>query len=71
MSKSRPINAYIIDDNQDYIDSLVISARKKRVILRSSNNLETGIDYIRNNKSIEFVILDGKCFVDEDSKKVA
>lgn len=69
MSRNRPINAYIIDDNQDYIDSLVISARKKGIILRSSNNLETGMDSILNNKSIEFVILDGKCFVDEDKQK--
>ena len=68
MSNNRPIKAFIIDDKQDYIDSLVISARKKRIILKSSRNLETGIDIIKNNKSIEFVILDGKCFVDEDKE---
>ena len=65
---SRPINAFIIDDKQDYIDSLKISARAKRIILKSSTNLETGIEEIKSDKSIDFVILDGKCFVDEDQE---
>jgi hypothetical protein len=69
MSKNqRPIKAFIIDDKQDYIESLRISARSKRIILESSTNLETGIDLIRKNKQIEFVILDGKCFVDQDQE---
>lgn len=69
MSKNqRPIKAFIIDDKQDYIESLRISARSKRIILESSTNLETGIEIIRNNKQIEFVILDGKCFVDQDQE---
>ena len=66
--KNRPINAFIIDDIQDYVDSLQISARAKRIILKSSTNLETGIEEIKNDKSIDFVILDGKCFVDEDQE---
>ncbi|AEA43688.1 hypothetical protein [Fluviicola taffensis] len=69
MSKNqRPINAFIIDDKQDYIESLRIAARSKRIILDSSTNLETGIDVIKNNKQIDFVILDGKCFVDQDQE---
>lgn len=66
--KNRPINAFIIDDKQDYIDSLKISARAKRILLKSNTNLETGIEEIKNDKSIDFVILDGKCFVDEDQE---
>jgi len=69
MGKKKPIKAFIIDDNKDYISSLIISARKKSIIIKSSRNLEDGIDYVKNNKSIEFVILDGKCFVDGDREE--
>jgi hypothetical protein len=69
MSKSnRAINAFIIDDQKDYIESLKITARSKRILLESSTNLETGMEMIRTNKNIDFVILDGKCFVDEDQE---
>jgi hypothetical protein len=69
MSKiNRAINAFIIDDQKDYIESIKISARSERILLESSTNLETGIELIRSNKNIDFVILDGKCFLDEDQE---
>src|SRR5690554_668975 len=68
-NQERPIHAFIIENEQDYIDSLKVSARKAGIILKSSTNLETGIDIIKRDKLIEFVILDGKCFVDEDMEK--
>jgi hypothetical protein len=64
--KIKPINALIIDDEQQYIDALKVSANKKRIILDHANNLEDGIVKLRTKKNIEFVILDGKCFVDAD-----
>lgn len=69
MSKTnRAISAFIIDNEKDYIESIKISARSKRILLESSTNLETGIEAIRKNKNIDFVILDGKCFTDEDQE---
>lgn len=69
MSKTnRAINAFIIDDQEDYIEAIKVSARSKRIILDSSRNLETGIEAIRRNKNIDFVILDGKCFLHEDQE---
>jgi hypothetical protein len=68
MSLKRPINALIIDDKQEYMDSLKGTAQAKRIILETKTNLIDGIDYLKNNKSIEFVILDGKCFVDKENE---
>jgi hypothetical protein len=67
--KEKPIKALIIDDKQDYCDSLAGEARSERILLISANNLEDGLEILRNDKSIEFVILDGKCFKDADQEK--
>lgn len=66
--KERPINAFIIDDKQDYIDSLKTAARAKRILLKSSTNLEMGMEAIEKDKGIDFVILDGRCFIDQDQE---
>ncbi|WP_306642372.1 hypothetical protein [Sanyastnella coralliicola] len=64
--KERPIYALIIDDKQDYCDALAGSARAERILLKSATNLEDGIEVLKNDKKIDFVILDGKCFVNAD-----
>ena len=64
--KERPISVLIIDDKPDYCDALAGSARTMRIQLQSTSNLEDGIQKLRADKKIEFVILDGRCFVDAD-----
>lgn len=64
----RPISALIIDDKPDYCDALAGSARAEQILLQSATNLEDGIQLLKDNKKIEFVILDGKCFVDGDQE---
>jgi hypothetical protein len=36
--------------------------------MKSATNLEDGIEILANDKRIEFVVLDGKCFVDSDQE---
>jgi hypothetical protein len=66
--KNLPIRALIIDDNKGYNDSLKLAAREEKIIIESTENLEDGIEKLRNNKHLQFVILDGKCFVDADAQ---
>lgn len=64
----RPIKALIIDDEQAYSTSLAGSAKLKQIIIESKTNLEDGIEFIAQNRGIDFVILDGKCFVNQDQE---
>jgi len=66
--KEQPINVLIIDDKQDYCDALAGSARAERILIKSATNLEDGIEILKNNRKIEFVILDGKCFANADKE---
>ena len=66
--KNLPIRALIIDDNKGYNDSLKLAARGEKIIIESAENLEDGMEKLRNNKHLQFVILDGKCFVDADAQ---
>ena len=67
-NKENPINALIIDDKIDYCNALAGNARNARILLQFATNLEDGIEILRKNNKIEFVILDGKCFQNSDSE---
>lgn len=60
------IHALIIDDHIDYYEGLKINARSKNIILKTCQDLESGMEFIRENTQIQFVILDGKCFANAD-----
>ncbi len=66
--KNRPISVLIIDDKPDYCDALAGSARTEQILIQPATNLEDGIQILKDDKKIEFVILDGKCFVDADQE---
>ena len=66
--ENRPISVLIIDDKPDYCDALAGSARSEQILIKSATNLEDGIQLLRDEKKIEFVILDGKCFVNADQE---
>ena len=66
--KDKPIKVLIIDDKKDYCDSLSGSARKHRIQIKSSSNLENGIQMLRDDSKYEFVILDGRAFENEDDE---
>lgn len=67
-NKVRPISVLLIDDKKDYCEALRGSARLEQILVQFATNLEDGIEKLRSEKKIEFVILDGKCFVDADQE---
>jgi hypothetical protein len=65
------ISVLIIDDDKDYCESLAGSALMVDVDLKSSTNLEDGIEILRTDTSIMFVILDGNCFLNSDQESTS
>lgn len=56
------ITFLLIEDNQDYADSLVLNAKISEIMLLHRQNYEDGFKQIRNNPEIKALIFDAKCW---------
>jgi hypothetical protein len=65
---SKPLRVLLVDDKKDYCESLSGVARHKNIQLEYKLDWETGFELLRNDPSIEFVILDGKGKIEADQE---
>lgn len=63
---SGPIKVLLIDDEKEFCVSISGEARSHRILIDHVQNLEMGMEKLTNDKTIQFVILDGKCLIDQD-----
>lgn len=62
------IKVLLVDDKEDYCKSLSGVARHKNLQVVYQLDWETGFELLKNDPSIEFVILDGKGKIDADQE---
>ncbi|MDI9258188.1 hypothetical protein [Flavobacterium sedimenticola] len=62
------IKVLLVDDKEDYCQSLVGVGRLSNLNIVYRLDWETGFEVLTNNPSIEFVILDGKGKIEEDQE---
>jgi hypothetical protein len=65
---SKPLRVLLVDDKKDYCESLSGVARHNNIQLEYKLDWETGFELLRNDPTIEFVILDGKGKIDADQE---
>ena len=65
---SKPLRVLLVDDKKDYCESLSGVARHKNIQLEYKLDWETGFEFLKNDPSIEFVILDGKGKIEADQE---
>ena len=65
---SKPLRVLLVDDKKDYCESLAGVARHNNIQLEYKLDWETGFELLRNDPSIEFVILDGKGKIEADQE---
>lgn len=63
-----PIKVLLIDDQKNYCIALAGEARQHNIDITDAQNLEIGLEKLNEDKSLQFVILDGKCLMDEDQE---
>ena len=63
------IKVLLVDDKEDYCESLVGIARKHNIQIIYKLDWETGFEVLQKDKNIEFIILDGKGKLEEDQDK--
>ena len=68
-SRKRPIQVLLIDDDNEFADSLVNRAKRYQVLLTVKNNLKDGIEEFIANSKYQAVILDGKAPLDASQLK--
>lgn len=66
---SEIIKVLLVDDKEDYCESLAGIARKHNIHIIYKLDWETGFEVLQNERNIEFVILDGKGKLEEDQDK--
>src|SRR5574343_93596 len=62
------IKVLLVDDKEDYCQSLVGVGRLSNLNIVYRLDWETGFEVLKNDPSIEFVILDGKGKIEEDQE---
>lgn len=65
---SKPIKVLLVDDKKDYCESLSGVARGSNIKIEYKLDWETGFEVLKNDPSIEFVILDGKGKIEADQE---
>ncbi len=65
---SKPVRVLLVDDKKDYCESLSGVARHNNIQLEYKLDWETGFEFLKNDPSIEFVILDGKGKIEADQE---
>ena len=65
---SQPIKVLLVDDKEDYCQSLSGAARNKNIQIVYKLDWETGFEELKNDPKIEFVILDGKGKIEADQE---
>lgn len=65
---STTIKVLLVDDKEDYCKSLSGVARHKNLRIVYQLDWETGFEILKNDPSIEFVILDGKGKIEADQE---
>lgn len=63
-----PIKVLLIDDEKDYCVALAGEARQYNIQITDAQNLEIGLQLLKDDATFQFVILDGKCLMDEDQE---
>lgn len=63
-----PIKVLLIDDEKNYCIALSGEARQHNIQIIDAQNLEIGLEKLKEDTSFQFVILDGKCLMDEDQE---
>jgi len=63
------IKVLLIDDDKDFSTSLIGDGRRNGLNIIHETNWETGFIRLKNDPGIQFLILDGKCLLDEDQEK--
>lgn len=63
-----PIKVLLIDDEKDYCVALAGEARQYNIQIIDAQNLEIGLQLLKDDATFQFVILDGKCLMDEDQE---
>ncbi len=64
-----PIKVLLIDDDVEYSKSLIGDARSYNLQVIHDTNWETGFEKLQEDYGIQFLILDGKCLIEEDQPK--
>lgn len=59
------IKALLIDDKEEYCISISGEARSHDILIEHTQNLELGMIKLKEDIGYEFVILDGKCLLEE------
>ncbi|WP_047416064.1 hypothetical protein [Cellulophaga sp. Hel_I_12] len=65
---SKPIKVLLVDDKKDYCESLSGVSRNSNIKVEYKLDWETGFELLKNDQSIEFVILDGKGKIEADQE---
>jgi hypothetical protein len=65
---SKPIKVLLVDDKKDYCESLSGVARNSNIKVEYKLDWETGFEVLKNDPTIEFVILDGKGKIEADQE---
>jgi hypothetical protein len=60
-----PVQIVLIDDKADFRLSFKSDASRHRLIVKDFNNLQSAVEFLEEDKSTKFVVLDAKCFVTE------
>lgn len=63
-----PIRVLLVDDKEDYCQSLSGAARHENIQIVYKLDWETGFEVLQNDLNIEFVILDGKGKIEADQE---
>ena len=63
-----PIRVLLVDDKENYCESLAGVARNKNIQIVYELDWETGFEVLQNDLNIEFVILDGKGKIEADQE---
>lgn len=63
-----PIKVLLVDDKEDYCQSLAGVARNKNILIIYELDWEMGFEILQNDLNIEFVILDGKGKIEADQE---
>ncbi|OLY90706.1 hypothetical protein SAMN05444008_101377 [Cnuella takakiae] len=70
MKNDLVINTIIIDDDIDYATELAGAAAEYNISLLHYANLQSALEEIADNASVDFIILDALCLVDEEDTAV-
>jgi hypothetical protein len=61
----KAVQIVLIDDKADFRTAFKLDATRHRLIVKDFSNLQSAVEFLEEDKSAKFVVLDAKCFISE------